>query len=204
MQYVDVIGYISALILTVMSIPQTVKAYREGCVGISRTTWWTIAFSIALWLVYGILTGSHVLIIANIAAIIAAVAMLSVLAHDTTQRWVLPAFGIVIVLAASVFALSLLPLPVIAVFAVILPVLSRVPQLMESVSSYQAGERTAVSRMTWILGATGQAGWLLYGLIMGDPALIIVNSVCIAMTVVLVGADYANPGNRRTTALVPA
>lgn len=191
MQYVDVIGYISALILTVMSIPQTVKAYREGCAGISRTTWWTIAFSIALWLVYGILTGSHVLIIANIAAIIAAVAMLSVLAHDTTQRWVFPTFGIVIVLAASVFA-------------VILPVLSRVPQLMESVSSYQAGERTAVSRMTWILGATGQAGWLLYGLIMGDPALIIVNSVCIAMTVVLVGADYANPGNRRTTALVPA
>lgn len=204
MQYVDVIGYISALILTVMSIPQTVKAYREGCAGISRTTWWTIAFSIALWLVYGILTGSHVLIIANIAAIIAAVAMLSVLAHDTTQRWVLPAFGIVIVLAASVFALSLFPLPVIAVFAVILPVLSRVPQLMESVSSYQAGERTAVSRMTWILAATGQAGWLLYGLIMGDPALIIVNSVCIAMTVVLVGADCANPGNRRTTALVPA
>jgi uncharacterized protein with PQ loop repeat len=204
MQLVDLIGYVSAVILTVMSIPQTVKAYRNGCVGISRLTWWTIALSIALWLVYGLLTESQVLIIANIAAMVATAAMLAVLAHDTTGHWLLPGAGIVILLLVTVAVLSLFPLPAIATLAVVLPVVSRVPQLVESVSSYRSSERTAVSRVTWILGASGQMGWLVYGLIVGDPALIVVNSVCVAMTVVLVGADFANPGNRGVQVLAPA
>lgn len=190
------IGYVSAALLMVMSVPQTIRAYRWGTAGVSALTWWTIAVAISMWLVYGIRTESLVLIIANIASLTATAAMLVVLTHASVERWVVPAFVVVGTLALVVAAALFAPLIMVAAAAVCLPIASRIPQLRQSVSSYRAGSPTSVSRTTWMLAATGQSGWLIYGLILGDPALITVNSICVAMAVTLVVADVANPGNR--------
>lgn len=196
MQLTDVIGYTSAVLLMFMSVPQTVRMYRHGTAGVSTATWWTIAVAISMWLVYGIRSESTVLIIANVAALLATVATLTVLAHTAVDRWLLPAVVIVSVLTLVVAVAMVAPLVVVAVAAVCLPIISRVPQLRQSVASYRTGSRTAVSRATWVLAVAGQSGWLLYGLILGDPALILVNAVCVAMALCLLAADIANPGNR--------
>lgn len=204
MQWAELIAYVSAALLMVMSIPQTVRAYRSGTAGVSVLTWWTIAISIVMWLVYGIRTESTVITIANVASLLATSAALLVITHSRVQRWLVPAIGIAFALIGAILIAMYLPLGVIIGGAVCLPIASRVPQVRNSLSSYRAGERTSVSRVTWILAATGQTGWLIYGLILGDPALIIVNIVCIAMTIMLLSADVANPGNRAAHALATA
>ncbi len=194
----DVIGYISATLLMFMSIPQTIRAYRSGTAGVSTVTWWTIAVAISMWLVYGIRTDSTVIVIANVASLSATAAMLLVLTHASVDRWIAPALVIFSVLTLVVVAALFVPLLLVVAAAVCLPIVSRVPQLRQSVASYRTGSRTSLSRLTWILAATGQSGWLIYGLILGDPALIAVNVVCVAMAIALVTADIANPGNRES------
>ena len=192
----DLIGYISAALLMFMSIPQTIRAYRSGTAGVSAVTWWTIAVAISMWLVYGIRTDSTVIVVANVASLSATAAMLLVLTHASVDRWVAPALVIFSVLALVVTAALFVPLLLVVAAAVCLPIVSRVPQLRQSFSNYRTGSRTSLSRLTWILAAAGQFGWLIYGLILGDPALITVNVVCVAMAIALVAADIANPGNR--------
>ncbi len=204
MQLVDVIGYTSAALLMFMSVPQTVRIYRHGTAGVSTATWWTIAVAISMWLVYGIRSESTVLIVANIAALLATVATLTVLAHAAVDRWLLPAVVVVSVLTMVSAAAMVVPFVVVAVAAVFLPIVSRVPQLRQSVASYRAGSRTAVSRPTWMLAAAGQSGWLIYGLMLGDPALILVNTVCVAMALCLLTAEVANPGNRLSATHEPS
>lgn len=196
MQWAELIAYVSAALLMVMSIPQTVRAYRSGTAGVSTLTWWTIAISISMWLVYGIRTDSTVITVANIASLLATSAALLVIAHASVERWLLPAVGIAMALAAVVLTAMYLPLSIVIGAAVCLPIASRIPQVRNSFNSFRSGERTSVSRVTWILAATGQTGWLIYGLIHNDPALIIVNIACIALTILLLSADVANPGNR--------
>jgi len=195
-QLVDVVGYVSAALLMFMSVPQTIRAYRMGTAGVSALTWWTIAAAVSMWLVYGLRTDSTVLVVANVASLIVTAATLLVLAHSRFARWLLPATGIVAVLGLLLVVAMYLPLGVVVAGAVLLPIASRVPQLRASVSSYRAGQRTSVSRATWILAATGQAGWLLYGVMLADAALIVVNVVCLAMAILLLAADIANPGNK--------
>lgn len=192
----DTIGYVSAALLMVMSVPQTVRAYRFGTAGISALTWWTIAVAISMWLVYGLRTDSLVLVVANVASLTATVAMLVVLTHASVDRWFVPTVVVVSILTLVVCAALFVPLVLVAAAAVCLPIASRLPQLRQSVASYRLGLATSVSRVTWLLAAAGQSGWLIYGLILGDPALITVNLVCVVMAVTLVALDVANPGNR--------
>ena len=196
MQLVELIGYASAALLMVMSVPQTVRAYRMGTAGVSALTWWTIAAAVSMWLVYGLRTESTVLIVANVASLTVTAATLLVLAHAGSGRWFLSAAGIVCALGLLLVVAMLVPLGVVIAGAVFLPIASRIPQLRASVASYRASERTSVSRATWVLAATGQTGWLIYGVMLGDPALIVVNIVCLVMAIVLLTADFANPGNR--------
>lgn len=197
-QLAEVIAYTSAALLMVMSVPQTVRAYRLGTAGVSTLTWWTIAAAVSMWVVYGLRTDSVVLVVANVAALVVTVATLLVLAHAHSDRWVSPAFGIAVALSLLLVVAMYVPLAVVVAGAVLLPIASRIPQLRASISSYRAAERTSVSRATWILAATGQTGWLIYGLMLGDMALIVVNVVCLVMALILLAADFANPGNRLT------
>ena len=154
----------------VMSVPQTIRAYRWGNGRSPALTWWTIAVAISMVGMELHLSRSFSSS-RNIASLTATAAMLVVLTHPSVERWVVPAFVVVgtfaelVVAAASVCAAhhgSLRLRPVCRSRAV--------SHNCAIGSSYRAGSPTSVSRTTWMLAATGQSGWLIYGLILGDPA----------------------------------
>lgn len=201
MNTVALIGYAAAVVLTGMSIPQTVRAHRYGVQGVSTATWLTIAIAMSMWLAYGIRNDSLVLVIANVAALVATAAMLVVLARSRGKSLAVAVVGVVGFLVVANAIALVAPLGLVTVAAVLLPIASRVPQMLVCVGSYRSATATSVSRSTWMMSALGQSLWLAYGLILNDPALIIVNAVCVALTFVLLAADYANPGNRNRDAV---
>lgn len=196
MQAVDALGYAAAVLLTAMSIPQTIRVHRNGSRGVSSATWLIVSFAIAMWIGYGISHASLVLVIANIAGLIAASATLSILARSKGQSWT-AAIALVSCYAVTCVIVSLVaPLALVTLAAVVLPIVSRLPQVGLCIQACWQGSATQVSRLTWTLSATGQSLWLSYGLIVHDGALVVVNLVCVLLTLVLLAVDIANPANR--------
>lgn len=201
MQAVDALGYAAAVLLTAMSIPQTIRVYRNGSRGVSTATWLIVSFAIAMWIGYGIAHASLVLIIANVAGLTAASATLTILARSKGQSWA-SAIALVSSYSLACVMVSLVaPLGLVTLAAVVLPIVSRLPQVGLCIQACWQGSSTQVSRLTWSLSATGQTLWLTYGLIVHDGALVVVNLVCVLLTLVLLGVDFANPANRIRSAV---
>lgn len=70
---IAVLGYVAASLTTVSFIPQAVKTVRTGDTsGISLRMYLLFTAGIALWGLYGLLTGDGPLIVANAITVVAA------------------------------------------------------------------------------------------------------------------------------------
>lgn len=68
---VDIIGYIAASLTTFSFFPQVILMIKtQDTSGISLPMYCILVLGILLWLVYGILRGDMILIVANIVTII--------------------------------------------------------------------------------------------------------------------------------------
>jgi MtN3 and saliva related transmembrane protein len=62
----DLIGYIAAFLTTISFLPQAIKTIKsKNTDGISFAMYLLFVVGVGFWLLYGILIGNHVIIIAN-------------------------------------------------------------------------------------------------------------------------------------------
>lgn len=67
MQFIDVIGFLAAVLTTASFVPQAIHTFRTRDVsGISLVMYGAFTAGVALWLVYGLLLGAWPIVIANI------------------------------------------------------------------------------------------------------------------------------------------
>lgn len=67
MQFIDVIGFLAAVLTTASFVPQAIHTFRTRDVsGISLLMYGAFTAGVALWLVYGLLLGAWPIVIANI------------------------------------------------------------------------------------------------------------------------------------------
>lgn len=77
MQLAESIGYLAALLTTLSFVPQALHTFRTRDVsGISLGMYSAFTTGVALWLLYGLLTGAWPVVIANAITLALAVAIL--------------------------------------------------------------------------------------------------------------------------------
>ena len=84
---------------------------------------------------------------------------------------VVPLVGVATLLAAAV------PAQVLGWIGVVIGFSLAVPQLLASIRNWRRRESSDVSLWTWAMVLVGQALWLSYGVMMGQPTVVAVNIV---------------------------
>ena len=78
MAYVDIIGFLGGALTTIALVPQVVKAWKTKQTKDISFLWaLTLTAGVFLWLVYGILTNSFPIIIANALTLVLAAIVLA-------------------------------------------------------------------------------------------------------------------------------
>ena len=170
---VEVIGFVAAILLLTASAPQLITVARGDARGVSLTTWWLFVASDTVWLMFGIKVGSPSLIFGNFAGTLAYAALVCVIIWKRRRS-----VALVVLVAPAILALAGLayavPKPVTGAAGVVIGATLAVPQLLTSISNWRRRQVTNVSLGTWAMVLTGQGLWLVYGIALGEPAVITV------------------------------
>jgi uncharacterized protein with PQ loop repeat len=139
------------------------------------------------WLLYGVANHSTVQVVTNILGLAGLVAILVghlVLARPATRQW-LPLLVTGLAVLLVVFSLGARPLGVTASIATISGV---APQVLVLARNRWAGisDAAGVSRTRWGLSCAANLLWVSYGLLVGDPVIIVNSSVITALAAAIV------------------
>ena len=139
------------------------------------------------WLLYGVATHSTVQVVTNILGVAGLVAILVghlVLTRPNVRQWLPLLVGGLGVLFV-VFSVGARPLGITASIATISGV---APQVVVLARNRWAGisDAAGVSRTRWGMSCTANLLWVAYGLIVGDPVIIVNSSVIAAFGAAIV------------------
>jgi uncharacterized protein with PQ loop repeat len=177
----DAFGWAAGAIGIVTGWPQVARLWvRRRHEGLSLTANVLGVLYTTAWLLYGFATHSTVQVVTGIVGVVGLVAILAghlVLSRPGLRQWLPLLVGGLGVLFV-VFGIGARPLGVTASVATISGV---APQVVLLVRARLAGisDAAGVSRTRWRLSCVANLLWVAYGLIVGDPV-IIVNSAVIA------------------------
>ena len=184
-----------------MAFPQARRIARTRRVDGVSSTWIGVSLAInGWWLTYGLVVGVWALIPVSVVSLL----LYGVMAWcfvRTVGRPALPG------MALGVFGLGMVPLPFLVVggweLAGVAVGLSYGVQLLPAVvASLRTSVLSGVSSATWIIAFVEAALWLVYGLGVGDIALILAGSVGMALASVIL-ARLAVTGHRPFVVLRP-
>ncbi len=201
---VEVIGLIAGALSLSTSVPQIVRVVRSKSeVGVSLTSWLIFALSVASWTAFGIRYHSLSQIITNAIALVLA-GFLSWMLMRTRFTGRVPApglFAFLVVLASSIVCAIVVfvsPDTFVNVFLNLF-LISRVPQVFESIQSWRVSRLTVVSKSTYTLSIASGIIWTVYGLMIGSIAVIIYSVVFLVLSVIILVFEAL--AGRRASAL---
>ena len=172
----EIVGLLAASLLMAASAPQLLAVLRGDGHGVSLLTWILFLASGTVWLVFGIKLESLALMVGNVAGVLAYLLLVAAIVWKRWRRaWlsalVVPLVGVATMLAAAV------PAQVLGWIGVVIGFSLAVPQLLASIRNWRRRESSDVSLWTWAMVLVGQALWLSYGVMMGQPTVVAVNIV---------------------------
>ncbi len=195
----QVFGYIGAILVSALALPQLVKILRErDAAGVSVPAWIMQALCCLTFLIYGLRLAQMPQIMGNILPVVGALAIVAV---ALVSRRKLSAGVVVIASLAAVLYIALMfMIPVLAVggLAVLWAFVARWPQVVDSITASRRGIPTTVSPATWYLMIAAMTFWLIYGVMMMDIPVLATNVIGILASIVILIAEYRNVGNRLT------
>lgn len=185
---VEAIGLLAAACILSASIPQIVAVLRHGAHGVSVASWSLLLATNLVWTAVGLAIGSLSTVVGNIAGVVAFSILVAVLLYADTRAWW--AAALVIPAGAAVFLLArALPLPATEAAGIVLGVSLALPQLRLSWRSWRHGEESDVALGAWALILLGQVLWLLYGVLAGQFAIVLVNAVAGGVSVAILAIE---------------
>jgi uncharacterized protein with PQ loop repeat len=197
----NLIVVIATVIGSAMAFPQARRIARTRQVEGVSATWIGVSLAInAWWLAYGLAAGIWALV---------PVSIMSLLLYGVMAGFFLAAVGRsgLAGMALGVFVLGMVPLPFLVVggwpLAGVAVGLSYGVQLLPAViASLRTSVLSGVSSTTWIIACVEAALWLVYGVAVGDVALILAGAVGVVMAGVILGR-LAMTGHRPFVVLDP-
>lgn len=184
-----------------MAFPQARRIARTRRVDGVSSAWIGVSLAInGWWLTYGLVVGVWALIPVSVVSLL----LYGVMAWYFVRTVGRPALA---GMALGVFGLGMVPLPFLVVggwqLAGVAVGLSYGVQLLPAVvASLRTRVLSGVSSATWIIAFVEAALWLVYGLGVGDIALILAGSVGMALASVIL-ARLAVTGHRPFVVLHP-
>jgi MtN3 and saliva related transmembrane protein len=186
----ELVGLTAAFLILAASWPQLREVLQAGTQGVSLGSWSMFLSAAVVWATYGWKIGSPSTVIGNVAGALAfSVLVTAIVAARTSLRVAIPSvFGAI---AALLTTSVLLPTPVVGALGVAIGFTLAIPQIV--VSWRTRGMPSTVSRTAWGMVAIGQSLWLLYGLLLPDIAITVVNIVALSASVTVLLLERGRP-----------
>ncbi len=193
----QIFGYIGALLVSALAIPQLVKIMRErDAVGVSVPAWIMQALCCLTFLIYGIRLFELPQIMGNVLPVIGALAIVAVALVSRRQMSVGKIVLAVVATVAYIALMFVIPPLAVGYVAVVWAFVARWPQVVDSISSSRRGIATTVSPATWYLMIAAMTSWLIYGVMMMDVPVLATNVIGILASIIILIAEYRNKANR--------
>jgi uncharacterized protein with PQ loop repeat len=184
----DAFGWVAGALGIATGWPQVVRLWvGRRHEGLSLTANVLGVLYATAWLLYGVANHSTVQVVTNILGVAGLVAILAghlVLTRPQLREW-LPLLVLGLAVLAGAFTLGARPLGITASVATISGV---APQVVVLARGRRAGNLDAagVSRIRWRLSCLANLLWVSYGLIVGDPVIILNSAVIAALGAAIV------------------
>jgi uncharacterized protein with PQ loop repeat len=164
-------AYTAAVLGCFIAIPQIALLVRtRETVGLSVRSWEIGSLSATAWFAYGVRVDQPAQVLANSCALIGGLLVLWLaLERGARRRRELRGFALVAGLVAV--AVVTAPLPWLTVPLAATGIVSRIPQLRATASTWWNRRSSAVSVATWVMTVVVALLWLVDGLIIGDAAI---------------------------------
>ena len=193
-----IIGSVASLLTLYSTVPQVLRAVRTSSVeGIS---WASVLLSLAtftLWVVYAFAVADAIQIVNNSLALVllGVLAVVVMRAGAPRSTWV--PLGVVFASGlASVWLVDVANSFALAMVGTTVSSMRMLPQARLAVSGAPLWGLCPVSMLlAWV----GSALWLVYGLLVGDPALVLVSSILLVLQGIVLA--YRLPPGRAVRAL---
>lgn len=193
------VGLLAATLLMAASAPQLLAVLRGDGHGVSLFSWILFLTSGTVWLVFGIQLDSLALILGNVAGVLAYMLLVGAIIWKRRRRVWLSALVVPAVVAVAAVA-YVAPAELVGWVGVVIGVVLAVPQLVSSIHNWRHREPSDVSLWTWGMVLVGQALWLSYGVMLGEPTVIVVNVLSASAGVGVVVFEIRN---RHSLAVTP-
>jgi uncharacterized protein with PQ loop repeat len=182
-------AYTAASLGCFIAVPQIARLARtRQTAGVSAASWEVNTLSAVAWLAYGLRTLQGAQVLANACSLIGGVAVLwLVLAPGADRRVRLTRFGAAG--AAVAGAVCLLPMVWLTLPLAATGLLSRIPQLRATASTWWNRQPSGVAASAWALSVACTALWLLVGLLTGQSAVVCSSAIACATAALILSAE---------------
>ena len=163
--FIEIVGYISAVLTAGIAVPQAVRSLRVGTAGVSPLTFqlfWALAF---MWSVYAVSQQLWAIVPGNVFQVTACTIILVQCFRHGAKFLDVMGIGAVLVGASALLAQLWSPVAMIWL-AIAVGVIVRVPQITRARTSASID---GISLATWWMAALCNLGWLIYAIGHNDP-----------------------------------
>jgi len=164
-------AYTAAVVGCFIAIPQiALLARTRDARGLSVRSWQIGSLSAAAWLAYGVRVDQPAQVLANSCALVGGLLVLWLALEPGAQRRN-ELRGFTVVAAIVAVAVVTVPLPWLTGPLAATGIISRIPQIRTTASTWWNRRSSGVSVATWVVTVVVAALWLVDGVLIGDVAI---------------------------------
>jgi uncharacterized protein with PQ loop repeat len=192
-------AYSAAALGCFIAVPQIVRLVRtRETAGISASSWEVNTLSAVAWLAYGLRTLQGAQVVANACSLLGGVAVLwLVLTPGADRRSRLSRFAAAVTAVGA--AVLVLPMAWLTLPMAATGLLSRIPQLRATASTWWNRRPSGVAASAWVLSVSCTALWLCSGLLTAQPAVAWSSAIaCGTAALILAAETFPRPGGWRS------
>lgn len=177
---VEIVGWVAALVGTILGLPQMVRLARTRNIeGLSLPAWQLILGVNLAWTSHGILLGQWNMILPNLFGLVSTLPILVLMSRELGRalpRVLLPGVLVAAVMIAVDLTLGTAVYGVVAIWPALF---ANAGQSLELIRSPRV---RGVSPFFLIVGVLNQALWLVWGILVGDAGTQITATTTLAVT----------------------
>lgn len=201
------IGLLGGAFGLTIAIPQTIRILRTKThVGVSTSSWLILTLSVMSWATFGFRIESPSQIISNVIAMVFNGVLTWMLLRDDLKSRLrfsgTSAAVIIIALGAICSAIVWFSSELVMDIFLALFLTSRMPQIASSFTSWKIGRITVVSTTTYTLSTLSGVCWVVYGVLMQLPFVIVFSAVVALLSLLVLGLELL--AKRKATRLASA
>jgi uncharacterized protein with PQ loop repeat len=188
--WVEGIGLVAGIIGSLISLPQVIRIARlRTDAGVSIWTWLILSVLNSAWIAYGIHNQSFSQIVTSVMS----GGITGVLTVQLLRYRMRLLYAILIMVGAwiVVFVAEFYSPPAVGSAILLVGLVSRAPQVIESLKSWRQGRPTAVSNRTYIMSIVASILWVTYAVIGSFWTLAIFSSSVILLSVIILSLEAA-------------